>query len=200
MELAWTRMFRPPVSRTCAFLFMAIASRPASVRRAIWKLPKPGPGLTRRFTRRWSCSTMLLRNLHCRRREKRHSSPFPFNCSMADGQAGFLSTVMVRGLTVCGCPSALRKKRFAAAASRLAESRKSIVWPRLSTTSGRNQRYCHRRTIGKVNAEVRPFHSRQGSRFLGGTLFPSSGCLHPGGFLRSRLWMVRNGANRRPPS
>ena len=52
---------------------------------------------------------------------------------MAHGCAGFLSTVMVRGFTVCGCPSALRKNRFAAAASRLAESRTSIVSPRLST-------------------------------------------------------------------
>ncbi len=29
---------------------------------------------------------------------------------------------MVRGFTVCGCPNALRKKRFAASASRLAVS------------------------------------------------------------------------------
>jgi hypothetical protein len=34
---------------------------------------------------------------------------------------------MVRGFAVCGCPSALRKKRFAAALSRLAESRKSTL-------------------------------------------------------------------------
>jgi hypothetical protein len=40
---------------------------------------------------------------------------------------------MVRGFTVCGCANALRKNRFAASASRLAESRKSMVWPRLST-------------------------------------------------------------------
>src|SRR3954451_13835106 len=40
---------------------------------------------------------------------------------------------MVRGLTVCGCAKALRKNRLDAEASRLAESRKSIVWPRLST-------------------------------------------------------------------
>jgi hypothetical protein len=40
---------------------------------------------------------------------------------------------MVRGLAVCGCPSALRKNRLAASASRLAESRKSIVRPPLST-------------------------------------------------------------------
>jgi hypothetical protein len=45
--------------------------------------------------------------------------------------AAFLSTVMVRGFTVCGCAKALRKNRFAASASRLAEGRKSMVWPRL---------------------------------------------------------------------
>ena len=45
----------------------------------------------------------------------------------------FLSTVMVRGVTACGCASALRKNRLAATASRRAESRKSMVWPTLST-------------------------------------------------------------------
>ena len=40
--------------------------------------------------------------------------------------------MMVRGLAVCGCPSALRKNHLAASASRLAERRKSIVWPRLT--------------------------------------------------------------------
>ena len=39
---------------------------------------------------------------------------------------------MVRGLTVFGRARALRKKRLAAAASRRALSRKSMVWPRLS--------------------------------------------------------------------
>jgi glutathione S-transferase len=40
---------------------------------------------------------------------------------------------MVRGFTVCGCPSALRKNRLAASASRLAESRKSLgEYPNLS--------------------------------------------------------------------
>jgi hypothetical protein len=49
------------------------------------------------------------------------------------GYAAFLSTVIVRGFTVGGWPNALRKKRLADSASRLAESRKSIVWPWLST-------------------------------------------------------------------
>ncbi len=48
-------------------------------------------------------------------------------------EAAFLSTVMVRGLTVCGWASALRKNRLATAASHRADSRKSMVWPRLST-------------------------------------------------------------------
>jgi len=40
---------------------------------------------------------------------------------------------MVRGLTVFGWASALRKNRLTAAASRRADNRKSMVWPRLST-------------------------------------------------------------------
>jgi hypothetical protein len=40
---------------------------------------------------------------------------------------------MVRGLTVFGRASAFLKNRLAAAASRRALSRKSMVWPRLST-------------------------------------------------------------------
>ncbi len=38
-----------------------------------------------------------------------------------------------RGFTVCGWVSALRKNRLATAAARRADSRKSMVWPRLST-------------------------------------------------------------------
>jgi LysR substrate binding domain len=45
----------------------------ANVCRAVRKLPKPSPGRTRRLIRRWSCSTMLFRYLHCRRRVRRHS-------------------------------------------------------------------------------------------------------------------------------
>jgi hypothetical protein len=41
--------------------------------------------------------------------------------------------VIVRGFAVCGWLSALRKNRFAAAVSRFALSRKSMVWPRPST-------------------------------------------------------------------
>ena len=76
---------------------------------------------------------MLFKNLAWRNREARPSSPLALSSVTAQGYAGFLSTVMVRGFAMCGCPSTLRKKRLAAAASRLAESRKSIVWPRLST-------------------------------------------------------------------
>jgi hypothetical protein len=38
-----------------------------------------------------------------------------------------LSTVSVRGLTVCGCASALRKNRFAAAVSRRAAELSPIL-------------------------------------------------------------------------
>ena len=132
-ELAWACMSRPPICHTCPFLTIAIPSWPAGVRRAVWKSPKPSPGRTRRFKRRWSRSTMLFENLAWRSREKRHGSPSSFISAAAHGQAGFLSTVIVRGSTVCGCPSALRKNRSAASASRSAESRKSMAWPRLPT-------------------------------------------------------------------
>jgi len=91
------------------------------------------PGLDTRFTRRWSCSTMLLRSLARRSREERHNSPLCFIPATAHGYAGFLSTVTVSGSAVCGRPWALRMKRFAAAASRVAESRKPMVAPRPST-------------------------------------------------------------------
>jgi len=58
------------------------------------------------------------------------SSAKPMECHRRE--AAFLSTVIVRGLTVCGCASALRKNRLAAAAARRADSRQSMVWPRLS--------------------------------------------------------------------
>src|SRR3954470_5883632 len=75
---------------------------------------------------------MLFRYLTWRSLEKRQSRLAFFMSATALGLAAFLSTVRVRGLTVFGRASALRKKRLAAAASRLALSRKSMVWPRLS--------------------------------------------------------------------
>ena len=78
-------MSRPPMFRTCPFLIIAIASKPASVRRAVQKPPKPSPGRTRRLMRRWSCSTMLFRYLHWRSRERRHSSPSSFISAAAFG-------------------------------------------------------------------------------------------------------------------
>jgi hypothetical protein len=76
---------------------------------------------------------MLLRTLTWCSREKRLISPAFFMSVTALGLAGFSSTVAARPLTVCNWPMALREKRFAAAASRLTESSKAIVWPRLST-------------------------------------------------------------------
>src|ERR1700677_617108 len=73
MTTAWPRISWPSIFRSCPFLIIAIASKPAKVRRAVWKLPKPSPGRTRRLIRRWSCSTMLLRYLHCRRQVRRDS-------------------------------------------------------------------------------------------------------------------------------
>ena len=68
-------MSLPAILRTCPFLIIAIASYPASVRRAVQKLPKPSPGRVSRFTFRWSCSTMLFRYFTCRSCDQRHSPP-----------------------------------------------------------------------------------------------------------------------------
>ena len=50
-----------------------------------------------------------------------------FRVLIAAGQAGFLSTGMTRGIGLQGERNNFRKNRFAAAASRLAASRKSMV-------------------------------------------------------------------------
>ena len=60
MNLAWAWTSLPPMFRTCRFLIIAIAWSPASVRRAVQKLPKPSPGQVSRFTLRWSCSIIAL--------------------------------------------------------------------------------------------------------------------------------------------
>jgi hypothetical protein len=59
--------------------------------------------------------------------------PSAVSASTAGGKAGFLSTLMTRGTGLPGDLRAMRKKRLAAAASRLAVSRKSILWPVEST-------------------------------------------------------------------
>jgi hypothetical protein len=56
-----------------------------------------------------------------------------FSVSTAAGYAGFLSTLITLGMRLLDALRALRKKRLAAAASRLAVSRNSIVWPLEST-------------------------------------------------------------------
>ena len=55
--------------------------------------------------------------------------PSAFRASTADGYAGFLSTFITRGIGLPDASIALRRKRLAAAASRLAVRRKSIVCP-----------------------------------------------------------------------
>src|SRR3954451_1031009 len=85
MNAAWALMSLPPMFRTCPFLIIAIASYPASVRRAVQKLPKPRPGSINRFMRRWSCSTMLFRYFTCCSRDRRHSSPSLFMSAAALG-------------------------------------------------------------------------------------------------------------------
>src|ERR1700716_3315937 len=59
--------------------------------------------------------------------------PSAFSASIAAGYAGFLSTLITRGIGLPDASMALRRKRLAAAASRLAVSRKSIVCPVEST-------------------------------------------------------------------
>ena len=61
MEIAWALMSPPSMFRTCPFLIIAIASKPANVRRGLQELPKPSPGRVRRLIPRWSCSTMSFR-------------------------------------------------------------------------------------------------------------------------------------------
>ena len=100
MKAACALMSLPPIFRTCPFLIIAIASKPASVRRAVQKLPKPSPGPVRRLIPRWSCSKMLFKYFTWRNRERHHSSPSAFISAAAFGQAAFLSTVIVRGFTV----------------------------------------------------------------------------------------------------
>src|SRR6201747_2231201 len=96
---------------------------------------------------------MLFKYFTCRNRDRRHSSPSIFISVTAFGYAAFLSTVMVRGFTVYGCTNALRKNRFAASASRLADSRKAIVWPRLSTA---RYRYIQRPLTFTYVSSTRP--------------------------------------------
>src|SRR5215213_7594424 len=56
---------------------------------------------------------MLFKNFTCRSLAKRQSSASRFMALAATGYAAFVSTVIVRGLTVCGCFKALRKNRRA---------------------------------------------------------------------------------------
>jgi hypothetical protein len=105
----------PPMFRMCPFPIVAIASKPASVRRAVRKSPKPSPSRVRCFIRRRSCSTLSCRYSNYRSRERRHISPPLFVSATAFGYAGFLSTAIVRGFAVCAWAGTLRKNRFAAA-------------------------------------------------------------------------------------
>ena len=50
-----------------------------------WRIPKPSPGPGQLLIRRRSRSVMLFRDLHCRSRVRRHSSPAPFILATAFG-------------------------------------------------------------------------------------------------------------------
>ena len=70
-----------------------------------------------------------LRYLHWRKATRSGMMPSAFSASTAAGYAGFLSTFITRGMGLPDASIALRRKRLAAAVSRLAVSRKSIVCP-----------------------------------------------------------------------
>jgi hypothetical protein len=77
--------------------------------------------------------SMLFRYRTGRHRQRRPSSPDRFNSETAFGYDGFLSTLMTLGPGWPGERDAFCRKRLAAAASRLALRRKSIVAPVEST-------------------------------------------------------------------
>jgi branched-chain amino acid transport system substrate-binding protein len=72
-------------TRTCPLVSIAMASTPASVRRAVQKPWKPSMGRVRRLTRRWSCSTRLSSQRPRRCCTKRHISPSRFISRIAPG-------------------------------------------------------------------------------------------------------------------
>ena len=109
------------------------ASIPCNVRHAVENDWYPHASQTRFFDTRWSCSTTLFKYLHWRRRQRRRSVPSTLSSSTAAGYARFLSTLMTRGRGLAGSSDVLRKNRLAAAASRLAVRRKSMVCPVEST-------------------------------------------------------------------
>src|SRR5476649_2541508 len=108
---------------------MCMSSTPASTQPAPRNDLRLSIGLVTRLMARWSCSTMLLRCLTWR--TTIGTSRPALTASMAALLAPLLSMA-----TLSGAPfsrMALSKKRFAAAMSRLAVRRKSMVFPCLST-------------------------------------------------------------------
>jgi len=83
----------------CPFLIMFIISYPLSVRVAEWNEPKPSPGLTSLFIKRWSCSILLLRYLTCLNSQAFERIPSSFSSSTAGGYDAFLSTLITRGVS-----------------------------------------------------------------------------------------------------
>ena len=111
------------------FRIMCINSMPASTELADRNDLKLSIGLVTRLMARWSCSTMLLRYLTWR--TKIGTSRPALIASIAALLAPLLSIATLPGSPFA--PMALSKKRFAAAMSRFAVSRKSTVLPCLST-------------------------------------------------------------------
>jgi hypothetical protein len=78
MKASLAVMSVPLIFRTCLFLFIAIASEAASVRRAVGKLPMPSPGPVKRSIHWWSCSENLFKYFTRRTRERNYNSPSAF--------------------------------------------------------------------------------------------------------------------------
>src|SRR5258705_11105149 len=95
---------------------------------------------------RWSCSSTLFKYGTGRCRQSSLRSPSPLSCATADGYAAWPSVLITRGAGWFAPPNALARKRLAAAASCLAERRKSRVAPVESTARYRERHLPFTRT------------------------------------------------------
>src|SRR5260221_13716255 len=95
---------------------------------------------------RWSCSSTLFKYGTGRCRQSSLRSPSPLSCATADGYAEWPSVLINRGAGWIPPPSALARKRLAAAASCLAERKKTRGEPGESTPPYREAHLTFTRT------------------------------------------------------
>ena len=117
----------------CPFQRICMASIPEIVLAAVCIDWNPKQGCITFLINRWSCSTILFRYFTGLISIFSGKIPALFSCSSQQDRAGFLSTLMRRGVWVWLAFRTFLKKRLAALASRLARSKKSRVFPSLST-------------------------------------------------------------------